>query len=419
MSHCTRTRFIAIVFLVLGSIGAAAHGEDAFFAGVGDLPGGNHFSFAFGVSSTGDYVVGYSRSAQGDEAYRWSMATGMQGLGDIPDGLFGSYARGVSADGNYIVGRGQSHLGLVAMRWTPTSGPLPHYDLFASIPGHAYAVSADALVTCGEANHSDNGIEAFRWTANELEWLGHIDGTGTQSAAIGMNDDGSVVVGYDIHAGKKEAFLHTADRGMVGLGDLAGGAFASLAFDASADGAIIVGDGKTAAGDAAFRWTQATGMTQLPCLDGTLDCLSAARGISSDGSRIVGHVDGYMTAVMWTDAGARSIADILTNDYGIQLDGWQLSTAEGISADGATIIGNGISPSGQPEGWVAVIPVTCQCPGDVNRDHVLNGRDIQALVDCIADFGSECGCANLDGQPGIVAGDIAQFIDLLLNDGGC
>jgi hypothetical protein len=37
---------------------------------------------------------------------------------------------------------------------------------------------------------------------------------------------------------------------------------------------------------------------------------------------------------------------------GANLDGWQLLTAEAITADGRTIVGNGLDPDGDYEGYV-------------------------------------------------------------------
>ena len=41
---------------------------------------------------------------------------------------------------------------------------------------------------------------------------------------------------------------------------------------------------------------------------------------------------------------------------GVDLTGWQLASALGISADGNAIAGYGINPSGQTEAFIAVIP---------------------------------------------------------------
>ena len=42
--------------------------------------------------------------------------------------------------------------------------------------------------------------------------------------------------------------------------------------------------------------------------------------------------------------------------YGLDLSGWMLQGARDVSADGAVIVGYGINPAGEREGWVAVIP---------------------------------------------------------------
>jgi hypothetical protein len=39
----------------------------------------------------------------------------------------------------------------------------------------------------------------------------------------------------------------------------------------------------------------------------------------------------------------------------LDLSGWILTSATGISADGLTIVGVGVNPAGQNEGWRAVL----------------------------------------------------------------
>jgi uncharacterized membrane protein len=96
---------------------------------------------------------------------------------------------------------------------------------------------------------------------------------------------------------------------MVGLGDLPGGSFHSSANGVSADGSVIVGRGNSANNSEAFIWNSTLGM--------------------------------------------RSLKEVLTNDYGLNLTGWTLSDATAISADGLTIVGTGINPSGNSEAWIA------------------------------------------------------------------
>jgi len=112
------------------------------FTPLGDLPGGDFNSSADDVSADGSVVVGYSHSASGDEAFRWTREGGMVGLGDLPGDDFDSSASGVSADGSVVVGLGSSASGTEAFRWTREGGMV---GLFVS---HASSVSADGSVVC-------------------------------------------------------------------------------------------------------------------------------------------------------------------------------------------------------------------------------------------------------------------------------
>lgn len=116
-----------------------------------------------------------------------------------------------------------------------------------------------------------------------------------------------------------EAFRWTSSGGMVGLGDLPGGSFNSLAFGVSADGSVVVGRSLTASGFEAFIWDETNGMQRL--------------------------------------------ADVLT-DAGLDLTGWTLEQATGVSADGKTLVGVGTNPSGDDEAWVASLQVPALTPID-------------------------------------------------------
>jgi len=87
---------------------------------------------------------------------------------------------------------------------------------------------------------------------------------------------------------------------------------------------------------------------------------SYAADVSNDGSIVVGYgfSAGGQEAYIWDSAnGIRSLKEVLTSDYGISgLDSWHLTEARAISADGRTIVGSGINPSGQTEAWVATVP---------------------------------------------------------------
>jgi hypothetical protein len=49
----------------------------------------------------------------------------------------------------------------------------------------------------------------------------------------------------------------------------------------------------------------------------------------------------------------QNLKDVLVNDFGLDLTGWQLIDATGISDDGLSIVGYGQNPSGNGEAWIA------------------------------------------------------------------
>ena len=99
---------------------------------------------------------------------------------------------------------------------------------------------------------------------------------------------------------------------MVSLGVLPGGTFTSQAWGASADGSVVVGSGYSASGLEAFVWDSTNGMREL-------DQVLADLGI-------------------------------------VDLTGWTVTQAYGVSGDGLTIVGHGKNPSGSLEAWIATIP---------------------------------------------------------------
>src|SRR5262249_53419373 len=85
--------------------------------------------------------------------------------------------------------------------------------------------------------------------------------------------------------------------------------------------------------------------------------LLTPQDVSDDGSIIVGTA-GSEHAFIWSLAGgARDLQTVLTMDYGLELDGWTLTNASGVSADGTVIVGGGISPSGRGEAWIVNLSV--------------------------------------------------------------
>jgi len=257
------------------------------------------------------------------EAFRWSASDGLVGLGHLPEANMRlrdrwSIASGVSSDGAVIVGSSNTDLG-----------------------------------------RSDVGVEAFRWKAGTMQSLGVLEG-GSWSRAWAVSGDGSVVVGGADVGGIEQAFRWSAETGIVGLGSLPGGLGESVARDVTPDGSIIVGQSRVAHGGEmyreAFLWTAETGMIDFCdlafCAVGIFGDVLA---VTDDGRTAVGYAN--TGPVIWhDDTGMRGLTDYLVVDLGLDLRGWHLDEVRDISGDGNAIIGWGRNPQGGYEGWVVAIP---------------------------------------------------------------
>jgi uncharacterized membrane protein len=205
--------------------------------------------------------------------------------------------------------------------------------------------------------------QAFRWTELDgMTGLGFLDPNRPSSTATGVSADGSVVVGHSqsglTGAGvpRIEAFRWTASDGMLGLGfPDPNRSYSAVAV--SADGSVVIGDSGDPNVREAFRWTAIGGISPLGFLDPSTP-YSEARALSADGSIIVGVSDtpeGF-EAFRWTAIdGMQNLRDVLVG-VGLDLTGWDLLGARGISADGLTIVGIARNPDGILESWAAVIP---------------------------------------------------------------
>jgi probable HAF family extracellular repeat protein len=335
------------------------------FMGLGNLPGGPDYSVAHAVSGDGSAVIGTSMSARVGsgtdlEPFRWTSSGGMTGLGSLAGaGNIGGSANGVSADGSVVVG--WSRIGSAteqAFKWTTGGGMISLGTLPGGVPGsNAFGTSSDGSVIVGQATAADGAQEPMRWTqSGGMVSLGRLS-LNLGGLASAVSSDGSVVVG---HSGSM-AFQWTQAEGMVPLGDLSGGANHSDALDITGDGSIVVGYGTVSSGSRAAQWSSLAGWAALPDLFGGTGYESIARAISADGSVVVGqsyrgdpNLDGIAT--LWSSQGIRAIQDILGDDLSLDLTGWSLISATGISDDGVTITGWGYNPNGLVEAWRAVLP---------------------------------------------------------------
>ena len=323
-----------------GSNGAAGGQEQAFrwtlvtgFTSLGVLNGGNR-SFANGISADSSVIVGDATdgaAANKPRAFRWNQTGGMVSLGTLP-GLPFSRAQAASADGTAVVGYSYSTTPgdqiLRAFRWTPGNGMV---DLGGLNGNTSYAVAAgisgDGGIVVGEARDAAdfNRIRAFRWTTGTgMQSLGTLNG-GANSIATAISADGTTIVGRaeNPFAGNAyQAMRWTQATGMRGLGGLNGGDY-SDARAVSANGSVVVGfarDGTSGFTLRAFRWTQANGLVKVEDwlraagVRVPTDVTREARGVSADGTVVVGQTDAglaYIARVAAAGSGLITIADFL------------------------------------------------------------------------------------------------------------
>jgi probable HAF family extracellular repeat protein len=377
------------------------------FQGTGELAGGSNISVALAVSADGGVVVGVSESAGGDEAFRWTPGGGIAGLGSLGDGSdFFSSANGVSDDGSVIVGTtAVSSSQTRAFRWTAGNGMVKLNNFFCLLfcppdiaSGHG--VSGDGLVVVGagsDGSNLDPVTKAARWSGGgtSISSIGHLPGGGLFSTGFAASSDGSVIAGSSDASNGTQAFVW--DSGALDpLPAIISSRPESAALAISSSGLVIVGSANTSPVDGAVveavRWhgTDWGIVETLGMIPGATVPGGRALGVSGDGSIIVGTANDENSddvAFLWDEVGGmRSLKIELEEEYGLDLDGWTLSQALGISdIDGQgefTIVGVGLNPSGDTEGWVAFLsPVHCNDGVDNDSD---GNTDFGDDPDCIA-----------------------------------
>lgn len=373
--------------------GTATMNVPAFF-GLREPAGGGCGSVAQALSADGSTVVGFGAAAVGTRAFRWRYNSMEPLLDPHPDTSF-SIAAGVSADGAVVVGhRSISGGGTEAYRWGPggattSLGKLPGGDNLS----YAYGTSGDGGITVGYSGYQQAGlIRAFQF-ATAMTPLGLLPGDDS-SVAFGISRDGTLIVGSTGSTTRSQACVWR--NGVPqGLGGLPGsGTTTGIAWKVSADKQTIVGQVKSGSNQEAALWRSGHVIGLGTVLDGARTYV--AYGVSASGSHVVGYLTGTpQRAFIWDrQHGARELAAALTDDYGLDLTGWQLSYAVGVSDDGAIIAGSGTNPSGVSEAWIARLPVP-PAIADFNADGHVDGLDVDVFAACATGSGVVYGPGNV------------------------
>lgn len=350
-----------VIGIMIGGLAiTVAYSQSASFQLVPVLSSQSPASAPQGLNEDGSVVVGYSIDTDGlISAFRASPSGNIQSIGRLePPGE--SYAESVSGDGQTVVGYSyNSDSQRVAFYWTEADGMQHIGELPGGRWARAYDVSYDGRVVIGYADDTD-AWQAFKWTQDTgVVALEELDGEYTRSQARAVSGDGKTTVGYCTNAdGRNEAVYWDENNRIHPLGFLSRGD-RSYANVVSYDGEVIAGDGNAWQDDEGYRWTESSGMQGLGMLPGTYS--NNINDMTSDGSVIVGETEITSsintTAFIWDEIqGIRELKEVLINDYGLDLTGWTLKSADAISGNGMTITGIGVNPDGIYQGWIVQLP---------------------------------------------------------------
>jgi probable HAF family extracellular repeat protein len=385
----------------------------ASFTPLPGLGGATPSSFAADVSDDGLFACGGAESTNGNEAAVWDLtAVSVRAVGYLPGGGTFAEAYGVSEGGHVVVGQSWNGAKFEAFRSVDGGPPQGMGTLLPGAPqttiSIANAVSADGSVIAGYSRTplAANGIEAFRYTGGVMTGIGDLAGDGFLSNARGCSPDGSVIIGDATDADGSRGFRWTSGGGMVALEDLPGGSVTSQAHALSRNGRVIVGRSIGAEGSRAVAWRDGV-IENLGALEDP-DADSTATGVNADGSIIVGtsYVDPFNIALIWrANRGIMNFQDVLTDEYGLDLTGWILFSAEDITPDGTTIVGYGLNPNNVIQAYVVRLPGGCEA--DFNGDQQVDFFD---YLDFAQAFDADDPTADFNGDNQIDFFDYLDFV---------
>lgn len=301
------------------------------------------------VSSRGSVIVGqavdWSGPAPEEKVYHFFKSYDVTSetitdLGAMSQGGRAFRATAISGDGTVVSGITQ---GGVAYRWVPGTGAT---EVNWSI-GNVTDISNDGSVIIGTSGPFAGIIYIWDSTGTTTVETPSIPESNPKrnysGIPYGINGPGTIVVGslFDSQGTEGEAFIY-ADDTLIPIGKLEGDASAA-ALDVNADGTVVVGFSQLEFRKLAFFYRDG----KMFELDHVGYPESEAIGISGDGAIIVGHVkevqeSGFQRwhVAIWQRQSADSYSLTLVNDLFGDTES-SLKTATAISEDGSTIIGTG------------------------------------------------------------------------------
>jgi uncharacterized membrane protein len=344
----------------------------ARFVGLGDLPGGLIGSYVSDVTPSGEVIVGTSEGAAGRQGVRWQYDQ----ITALANEL--SSARGVSPDGRYIAG-GIGTSVFSGGFWHGT-GPFvsvyePAYEplapaMYWMVRGIAALDDGQIIGDCVQQGISGSAGFDCRFTPPDtlaiVANMTHVFDADAQGNRVGTRLPSRYEASF---AGAQAYFNERALPYPEGT-CMRPNICHTEAHGLTTGGGVIVGIGRlppvapetSSASDGlletAFTYSTSEGMLRLPDLVGGDDA-SGAYAVTEDGRVVGGFGDSGEgpRATLWIDRLARTVEDLLASAGASPPTGWRLLDVTDFSADGRTLIGNGLNADGNPEGYRIDFPI--------------------------------------------------------------
>jgi uncharacterized membrane protein len=234
----------------------------------------------------------------------------------------------------------------------------------------AHALSDDGRIIGGGC-----GNQPCRWTDGVEEILSFLPVySGTVGVVTAVSADGSIAAGntFTGHAFRWDASGLAVDL-MPGMSGIDEGEARGI----SPDGTILVGH----VNHEPARWDDLV-LTSLEAADGFQQ--GAAYDLSADGSRLAGSVSNPFdrpVAALWDADGSVALLEDHLDAFGVDTGGWNLVEARALSDDGQTLVGYGYL-DGVQQGYIAVLTPTVglDIRPEAADNHVVVGTHHRVLL---------------------------------------
>lgn len=407
--------------------------------GVGMIPDATN-STINGLSSDGTVAAGTS----GGVPIIWSTTHGLRSLGLPPASAISTAVAVASRQGTVIAAIDTNKTPTRSYKWEGSLTGTGNFTLLSNLSGYREWI-VRALGTNGTSNTwfagssmntgDGNGREPCRLDefTNYPRLINPMPTGGHDHADFHAVADNGICAGQFQYGGtapaggSRNALKWDGGAACVALNTLMGSpsvSYEAVARAISRDSLVIGGGSHYPGGGSLFRpvlWKNSITPTAIPFIPGgDNDNDGEVLALNGDGTLAGGYtrrgITGASEAFIWDAVNqTRSLQQVLTSDFGLDLTGWTLQEVRAISADGLVLAGAGLH-DGQTEGWVVYVGHTLvPLRSDFNNDGDVDAADLAILKACFSgnripvQATPDCLRADLDDDGDVDLSDFGMF----------